>query len=351
MAVLVDEVRAKQIDWRMPIKLRRFLHVSLAVFAPLSSNALTVTNPAVADAFVRATMPASNFGGAGSLAVSGASATNAAGYANGVFDTLMRFSPSGAIASFDSAFGPGNWVLSGATLWLTEQAAPTNTNFNRGTGSFEIRWMRSDAWLEGTGNPNSPTTDGVTYNDLSSLLNSLNDVSLGAFGNAGVNALQSFTLPLSNPNFANDVLQGNEVSFYLTALSANIGFTFHSRNSSSVSSRPFLALTAVAVPEPAPATLLTLGFAWFAVGRVRWRAYARSKRPNPVKPSTRLDGMRHNDVRGAWERADIRHYAPGGHRHDGARLHRVNAARLRGELEAEHPVRRGQTDECRSTGW
>jgi len=242
----------------------------LSVWASPSS-ALTLTNLPVADAFVRAAAPTSNYGGAGSLSVSGSAAANQLGQQNGLFDTLMRFSLGATMASFDTALGAGNWTLTGATLKLTEQAAPNNLIFNRGTGSFEIRWINNDSWIEGTGNPNTPTTDGVVYDDLASLLNGLTDVSLGTFANAGLNAQQSFVLPLSHASFLNDLLNGNEVSLYLTAISPEIGFTFNSRSAGAVSSRPFLELTAVAVPEPAAGGLTLLGIVLLASCRFRNR--------------------------------------------------------------------------------
>lgn len=223
------------------------------------SFALTLTNFPTADTFVRAAAPSANYGGAGNLAVSGPTATNRLGQQNGQFDTLMRFSLAGTVAAFDTAFGAGNWELIGVTLRLTEQAAPNNDLFNRGVGSFEVRWLSSDAWTEGTGNPNTPTTDGVTYNDLPGLLSPANDLSLGVFANAGLNTQQAFSLPLSAAGFRDDVLQGNDVTLHLVAISPDIGFTFNSRSAASLSSRPFLELTAVLVPEPGAVGLLLLG--------------------------------------------------------------------------------------------
>jgi hypothetical protein len=161
--------------------------------------------------------------------------------------------------------------LSNVTLRLTEQAAPNNDLFNRGVGSFEIRWLSSDAWTEGTGSPNAPTTDGVAYNDLPSLLSPANDLSLGTFANAGQNIQQAFGLPLSATGFRDDLLQGNDVTLYLVATSPDLGFTFNSRSAAASGSRPLLELTAVLVPEPGTVGLLLLGGALFAGRAIRIR--------------------------------------------------------------------------------
>ena len=53
--------------------------------------------------------------------------------------------------------------VAGATLVVNENGAPNNPVFNRGVGVFEIQWIGSNRWVEGTGTPNTPTTDGVEY--------------------------------------------------------------------------------------------------------------------------------------------------------------------------------------------
>src|ERR1700690_4075484 len=85
---------------------------------------ITLSNAPVADAFVRSADPAGNYGGAGSLAVSGLIATNASGVQQGQFDSFMRFDVSSEVATFNSNFGTGNWALSSAALKLTEVGAP-----------------------------------------------------------------------------------------------------------------------------------------------------------------------------------------------------------------------------------
>ena len=148
-------------NYPTPIKLQ-------TVFAALTlasgATAATFTNSVSADAFVRADAATLNYGGAGGLSVSGSAATNASGIANGVFDTFIRFNTAGMVAHFDSLFGPANWEVSGAALRVTEQGASNNALFNRGVGAFEILWIANDGWMEGTGNPNAPTTTGITYN-------------------------------------------------------------------------------------------------------------------------------------------------------------------------------------------
>ena len=54
-------------------------------------------------------------------------------------------------------------------------------------------------------------------------------------------------------------MAGGDVSFFLTATSPSIGFTFNSRNFGTASARPWLEITADAVPEPVSLSLLALG--------------------------------------------------------------------------------------------
>src|SRR6267154_5478785 len=85
-----------------------------------------------ADAFIRSLDPAGNYGGGGALSISGSAAVNGSGEQNGLFDSLMRFSLSNAVASFDSAFGTQSWVITKVRLIANEMAAPDNAIFNRG---------------------------------------------------------------------------------------------------------------------------------------------------------------------------------------------------------------------------
>src|SRR5262245_15092100 len=86
----------------------------------------------VADAFVRSLAPASNYGGAGAIAVSGSAAINGAGQQNGLFDSLIRFPMSNIVASADTAFGSNEWIITQASLHLVEVGAPVSSIFNRG---------------------------------------------------------------------------------------------------------------------------------------------------------------------------------------------------------------------------
>lgn len=231
-----------------------------AASAPLACQGQAVTVPVVpsADAFVRSQAPASNYGAAGSLSVSGSAAVNGAGVQNGLLDSLMRFPLSAVAASFDGSLGSSGWVVTGATLVLTEVGAPNNTIFNRGVGAFEIRSIASDSWIEGSGTPNVPTTDGVAYKDLSALNNPAAGVSLGMFTNEGANGALSFALALPGAVVSN-VLSGGDLNLYLTAASASVGFTFNSRNFGTPAAWPALEVTAVAKPAAAISSIQQVG--------------------------------------------------------------------------------------------
>jgi hypothetical protein len=159
----------------------------------------------------------------------------------------MRFPMSGVAASLNGSFGSNGWVVTGATLVVTEVGAPNNGIFNRGVGGFEIRWIGSDGWVEGTGRPIAPATDGVAYQDLASVLNPAVDVSLGWFTNSGMDGPVSFPLPLAGTLVSN-VVAGTDLNFYLTAASESVGFTFNSRDFTGTNSWPSLTITAAAKP-------------------------------------------------------------------------------------------------------
>jgi hypothetical protein len=124
----------------------------LSAAAPAAAQGVTVAVAPDADSFVRSLAPANNYGAAGALSVSGATAVNGSGVQNGLFDALMRFPASNIVASLDGAFGSGEWVVTGVSLVVTEMAAPDNAIFNRGAGAFEVRWQAADVYREPTTN-------------------------------------------------------------------------------------------------------------------------------------------------------------------------------------------------------
>lgn len=234
-----------------------FAALFLTAWTTCAPAAVTTTNLPTSDAFVRAEDPTRNYGGAGALAVSGTASTNRLGVANGVFDTLMRFSLGDTVSNFNSVFGAGNWTLTAATLFLTENAAPNNDVYNRGVGAFRINWMTNDTWIEGSGNPSAPTGDGAVWDDLVALVPPGSTVPLGNYTNAGANTRQAFALSLSDPGFLTDLMSGSDVGLFFDPIDSGLGFTFNSRSFGTVSARPMLTLTAV--PEPGVDTMLALG--------------------------------------------------------------------------------------------
>src|SRR5262245_24945678 len=173
-----------------PRRLRNFFALrsaalAIALWMARDVRAVTVTVTPDADSFVRSLAPTNNYGAGGALSVSGSTAVNGTGDQNGLFDTVMCFPMSNVVASLDGAIGQHDWVVVGVRLLVSEMAAPDNAIFNRGVGAFEIRWIANDSWVEGSGKPMTPTTDGVAWQDLPVLLNSNLDKSLGVFTNAG----------------------------------------------------------------------------------------------------------------------------------------------------------------------
>jgi hypothetical protein len=151
------------------------------------------------------------------------------------------------VTNFNAAFGTNNWVISSATLILTENSSPGNAIFNSGNGAFEIRWIANDTWTEGTGTPMTPTSNGITYNEEPSYLNANTDMNLGAFTFTGTSPL---SCPLALPAaFVTNLQAGGEVGLFMTAIDPGIGFVFYSRQYGGLpSTHPALVVSAVAQP-------------------------------------------------------------------------------------------------------
>lgn len=223
--------------------MKTILSILVSAGCVFAAYAQQFAAPPDADAFVRAAPGATNlnYGASSMLAVAGLTATNALGATNGVFDTFIRFNMALLPGSFNSVFGSNNWVFTHAVLELTEQAAPTNSLFNRGVGTFQVRWIASTNWTEGTGTPTAPTTDGICYTNEATLLNSSTDEVLGTYTNSGLNQSEFFYLTFPS-GFVKVLRAGGEVDLYLTAISPKIGFTFDSFEFPTNADWPFLAI-------------------------------------------------------------------------------------------------------------
>jgi hypothetical protein len=259
------------------------LTVCTALLLQSFAAAATVSLNPIADAFLTggsadpgAGSPTNNYGAAGALQVS------AAGSTKGGIQSLLKFDLASAKTSFDAIFGAGNWLVDSITLQLgtnfgTQGAQPNNPIFNSiNAGLFKIDWLANDGWLEGTGTPALPTTDGVTFSSLASLL-SASDKTLGTFTHAPVGNTNPPTVPAAtyslslDGTFLADIAAGNNVSFRTYAGDAGVSYLFNSRSFGTAANRPTLIVSA-SVPEPCTSALLTGAAAlWLA----RRRRHAR----------------------------------------------------------------------------
>lgn len=240
--------------------------LALAVCA-MEAGAATFSAIPAADAFVTTggdtVLSGNNYGGAGALAVSGA------GLPKGEQQSAMQFDLSGALSSFNSTFGAGQWSVASVTLQLTA-TSPNNAIFNTSAaGMLGITWMQNDSWQEGGGTPSSPGGTGITFTSLQGSFTSGNDESLGAFAfSGGTSGVFTYTLGLTS-GFMADVLAGGSVSLRLRAADGTVSGVFNSRSFGTAASRP--TLTIVAVPEAGTAVFLS-GCALVPAMRRRRRA-------------------------------------------------------------------------------
>lgn len=223
------------------------------VALPHIASAATVSLNPAQDAFVSSANSTSNYGAAGALLV------NAAGLPKGEFDSLLKFDFASAKSSFDLTFGVGQWAIQSVTLQLTS-ASPGNPIFNSpaAAGAFTLTWMQNDSWVEGTGTPSLPTTDGVTFGTLPGFRGG-SDQLLGTYSfPGGTSGNNTYTLGL-NGSFVADATAGNLVSLLALPADSAIVYTTNSENFTTAASRPVLTVTAFGVPEPGIAGLLFAG--------------------------------------------------------------------------------------------
>lgn len=213
-----------------------------------------------ADAFVTTgtatdDLSGNNYGAAGAMGVSAA-------LPNGTFASLLRFDLSSATATFNSTYGTGGWSIDSIALQLTTTTA-NNAIFNPSQpGTFDVKWISSNSWVEGTGNPKNPSSTGVKWTDFAGLTSGAQAEGVFNVTNTGDGVTASYTLsPSSGLLFA--LQTGRQASLALTAdpTDSTMSALFNTRDFGTPGRRPALIITAsaLAVPEPGRAMLLMLG--------------------------------------------------------------------------------------------
>jgi hypothetical protein len=241
----------------------------LSTMAGSGQTAAFSTQP-FADAFVTpgatGSLSTSNFGAAGSLAVS------AGGLPEGEFQSVLQFNLSAAQSSFNAQFGAGQWAIQSVTLQLTS-SPHNNAIFNNiAAGQFNVSLMQNNSWVEGTGTGGIPTSDGISFSTLqSTYINGATDQALGTFSFPGGSSGQnSYVLTLSS-GLVGDVTSGGDLSLRLFAADSAVSYLMTSRSGTSAA-RPDILVQAVAVPEPS--TIFLCGAAlvmlWLVQMVKRW---------------------------------------------------------------------------------
>jgi hypothetical protein len=229
-----------------------------------TATAATFNLSQVADAFVTSAQPNSNYGGAGSLAVS------AVGKPQGTFQSLLKFDLAAALTNFDGLFGSGNWTLQGVSLQLTA-TSPGNPLFNAAAaGSVAVSWLSDDSWIEGSGTPTLPSATGVTFNSLPAVV-ALGSQSMGSFAFGGGTSGTANYLLNPSSGLRNDAFAGSLASILLNAGDSSVAALFNSLSFGNVALRPVLILSASEVPEPASVVLMGFAMLVCVVRRLEYR--------------------------------------------------------------------------------
>jgi hypothetical protein len=171
-----------------------------------------------------------NFGAAGTLVIAPPAGMK------GEFQSVLKFSLSNAVSLFNTNFGSGNWNITNIALVLTSNYGSNGVQPNNeifpvvSAGEFVIEWLSNDAWVEGTGTPNLPATDGVDYDSLPVLLSGPTAIlCTNTYVPPGDNVPVTYSLPL-NTNLVANLTAGGDVSFLLYAADDQVGYLFNSCN-------------------------------------------------------------------------------------------------------------------------
>lgn len=220
---------------------------------------VTYTNTTDADAFLATGSPdnpdgsdlsGNNYGAAGLLEVAPANSDK------GEFQSVLRFNVDGAVSLFNSTYGTNGWTITAISLTLAcnygvAGVQPNNPIFGVvSNGNFVIEWLADDNWQEGTGNPNLPTTDGVTFNSLPTLLAEAHvNLCTNTYTAPGNNIQVTYPLPLET-DLVSNLDSGGEVSFLFYAADNQIDYLFNSHEYGrgnqpliNVTAAPFFTIT------------------------------------------------------------------------------------------------------------
>jgi hypothetical protein len=239
-----------------------FIAILLLVLPSISGAQVVFTTTTSDDAFLATGSPEkptgsdltrSNFGAAGVLAISPPSAIK------GEFQSILKFNFADAVTLFNATYGSNGWTITAISLELNSNfgksgAQPDNALFNVVSGgSFVIEWLSDHDWVEGTGTPRMPSTEGVTYDSLSDLLATNHQIlCTNNYSPPGDNAPVTYPLPL-NTNLVSDVANGSRVSLLFYAADDQIGYIFNSRDFGN-GNQPFIHVTA------SPSLKITSGY-------------------------------------------------------------------------------------------
>lgn len=224
----------------MSMKYYFYCMVTMVLLAcNISQGAIVVLqSTAKADTFVQQNSPDEKSGTRGALSVAGSEALNMSGQLAGQTDTFLMFNMASEVAYMDAYFGSQNWAIHGISLHFVEQSTPSNSRFGIGKGHFEVRWIAADDWSE----------TSLTWNTRDNYLDKETDIPIGIFDNlfCGDAYLPTQRFTLNTPRaLVDDIRDGNDVSFYLSAADTSIGFTFNSRDITGTRPHPYLELTAI----------------------------------------------------------------------------------------------------------